>query len=295
MVRIFQWPDGKLVGMAYPAVNGDWSFQPALAGSYGLTYIASGCQPITHGPYLVDTGIWTPIELDPLLWLDASDHDTLTLDGLNNVEGWADKGSAGHHVEQTRGSVRAVDLGVNGRPSVSLGFNGFGEIVFAASIAISSAYTMFFVKQPFSWNGNNPGIWRGGSDSRGGDNFVYQGSTGRPAIRRNNTWALEPASGYGLPLNEPALVSISVDDQGASYRNLAVERHYNSHAISSTGFQLHRMGWQYDSAEYMGAHFGEILILSGIPDNETRQQIEGYLAEKWGLRGQLPDHHPHAL
>lgn len=53
-VRIFSWPTSELVGVAVPDESGDWSHEVPLTGEYGLTYIAAGCQPITHGPYLIE-------------------------------------------------------------------------------------------------------------------------------------------------------------------------------------------------------------------------------------------------
>lgn len=53
-IRIFIWPEGELVDVIEPDANGDWDFLPAFSQSYGITYIASGCRPVTHGPYFVE-------------------------------------------------------------------------------------------------------------------------------------------------------------------------------------------------------------------------------------------------
>ncbi|MFB2705435.1 LamG domain-containing protein [Marinobacter shengliensis] len=54
LVRIFYWPDRAVVSTTEPDPNGDWSFIAPHDGEYGVTYIADGCQPITHGPYFVE-------------------------------------------------------------------------------------------------------------------------------------------------------------------------------------------------------------------------------------------------
>lgn len=52
-VNVFIWPRGPIVDTATPDSNGDWAaFAPTV--NYGVTYIAEGCQPITHGPYLAE-------------------------------------------------------------------------------------------------------------------------------------------------------------------------------------------------------------------------------------------------
>jgi len=38
---------------------------------------------------------------------------------------------------------------------------------------------------------------------------------------------------------------------------------------------------------------GEIIVVDGISTIENRQKIEGYLAHKWGLTGNLPSNHPY--
>lgn len=55
-VRVFSWPDMELTSTAVPDINGDWAAEVTVSGDYGVTYIALGCQPITHGPYLIETG-----------------------------------------------------------------------------------------------------------------------------------------------------------------------------------------------------------------------------------------------
>ena len=53
-VRVFSWPDMELTSTAVPDINGDWSAEVTVSGDYGVTYIALGCQPITHGPYYLE-------------------------------------------------------------------------------------------------------------------------------------------------------------------------------------------------------------------------------------------------
>ncbi len=39
--------------------------------------------------------------------------------------------------------------------------------------------------------------------------------------------------------------------------------------------------------------FAEIVFLTGTTNDIDRQKMEGYLAWKWGLQGQLPAGHPY--
>lgn len=57
LVRVFRWPNGELLRTATPDSSGDWAvlFPTEASIEVGVTYIAAGCQPITHGPYLFES------------------------------------------------------------------------------------------------------------------------------------------------------------------------------------------------------------------------------------------------
>lgn len=50
-VLLFAWKNGKCLGKAIPNAAGSWSFNYTENMIVGITYVADGCEPITHGPY----------------------------------------------------------------------------------------------------------------------------------------------------------------------------------------------------------------------------------------------------
>ncbi len=50
-VSIFNWEDGKCLAQAVPDIVGNWSFEYNHNINVGITYVADGCEPITHGAY----------------------------------------------------------------------------------------------------------------------------------------------------------------------------------------------------------------------------------------------------
>lgn len=50
-VLLFAWKNGKCLGKAIPNAAGNWSFDYDTNLVVGITYVADGCEPITHGPY----------------------------------------------------------------------------------------------------------------------------------------------------------------------------------------------------------------------------------------------------
>ena len=50
-VLLFQWKTGKCLAKRVPDSAGNWSFEYEINMIVGITYVADGCEPITHGPY----------------------------------------------------------------------------------------------------------------------------------------------------------------------------------------------------------------------------------------------------
>lgn len=50
-VLLFTWKTGKCLGKSIPDSTGNWSFDYDINLIVGITYVADGCEPITHGPY----------------------------------------------------------------------------------------------------------------------------------------------------------------------------------------------------------------------------------------------------
>ena len=51
-VLIFDWITGAYIGVSTPNGSGVWTFDYRTDLLCGITYVADGCEPITHGPYL---------------------------------------------------------------------------------------------------------------------------------------------------------------------------------------------------------------------------------------------------
>lgn len=50
-VSIFNWSDGKCIAQVLPDASGAWQYSYSKNINVGVTYVADGCEPITHGPY----------------------------------------------------------------------------------------------------------------------------------------------------------------------------------------------------------------------------------------------------
>ncbi len=54
-VSIFNWSDGKCIAQVIPDALGNWSYSYIKTLKIGVTYVANGCEPITHGKYTLAT------------------------------------------------------------------------------------------------------------------------------------------------------------------------------------------------------------------------------------------------
>lgn len=50
-VLIYRWKDGKCLFKAAPDASGQWYFDYDINLIIGITAVADGCEPVTHGPY----------------------------------------------------------------------------------------------------------------------------------------------------------------------------------------------------------------------------------------------------
>ena len=83
-VQIFNWTDGKCIAQVTPDLSGAWSYEYNKTLKVGVTYVANGCEPITHGAY--DFAYEASIATDTILHYsfngDALDQSVNVLNGV---------------------------------------------------------------------------------------------------------------------------------------------------------------------------------------------------------------------
>lgn len=50
-VSIFSWANGRCIAQVVPDASGNWSYSYSETMEVGISYIAEGCEPVTHGKY----------------------------------------------------------------------------------------------------------------------------------------------------------------------------------------------------------------------------------------------------
>jgi hypothetical protein len=227
---------------------------------------------------------WTPADISTELWLDGADASTITLVS-GKVSQWDDKKGNGRSATQTNAALRPVysATGLGGKGAVALdtatgqlSVNSFGSGTYSwfCALGASSGTTLTLIGGvntfiPLAVVSTNSNILRvNGTNDPSSASQLYNGESTQSVVLRTDVY-------YKLS-------SAAVTDAIAAYVNIPV--------ITSTV----RLGWTDANASYGYTGFaGEFIVVSGTPSTTDRQKIEGYLAHKWGMTGNLPAGHPY--
>jgi len=242
--------------------------------SHGRTNIADILSILSGGAIMA---LWTPAELTTLLWLDADDAATITID--TGVGQWADKSGNNRHAVQTTDANQPVITagGLNGKNIVTFdGSSDFLEIAGSIGTNVSIFYVQITADTPYIVLNENSLTTDFGACAQSGSAAAVSTNFGTPTYYKNGasqTWA-NRGQVYTALHNAPHIV-------GAVNANLTS---WTSARIS---------GYTASSTFLLAGSIAEMIIISGSISTDDRQLIEGYLAWKWGLEGSLAADHPY--
>ena len=231
------------------------------------------------------------------LWLDAADPSTIT--GTSPVTAWRDKSGNGNNGTAS-GSPVVLANSINGSyPSIY--FDGASSIA-GATVNSGTTLTAFCILQTTDANLNTNG--RLLSLSAPGRNdydnvqscIPYDQFNGAIInTNRGNTGSVGVL--YNVPVGTSALLATIFDGNTSNifYANGSLQ--FTSTAASwnqSFSITTYCIGNAINpnSAWYKG-RIGEIILFNTAVTTFQRQQVEGYLAQKWGLQTSLPPNHPY--
>jgi hypothetical protein len=273
-----------------------------------------------------EAALWTPAYLPSTtnaLWLDAADSTKVLTNASGAVTNWLDKSGNNRTFAQTVAS--------NQPAYTSGGPNGLSVLSFTNSYLTStndrSTWTflhdgtkvsMFSIVKVWTNSGataTNIGgyaLWGTAQLSATTGSYVYVddryangrtnnmlhvvfGGTGASPVQniKNHTWVT----------GEYRLLSLYSDPGASTASNRSIIR-ANGTTVSQantlttapkTGnpaYSLEIGALGNGVARFVG-DFAEIVFLTGTTNDIDRQQMEGYLAWKWGMQGQLPAGHPY--
>jgi len=267
---------------------------PTIDGVYKLED-DSGFYLTAANDYLAfetaETALWTPANSTAIEgWWDASDSSTITTSG-SEVTQWSDKSGNGNDVSQSAGGSRPspVANGLNGLQV--LNFDGTADHLVSNTFVLQNAHSIYAVAKS-NTNGyrrllNIEKYYYLGNGNGNNDFATLYGSNGWISTDTNT-----PAKSIEA---HSILVAVSDGTNAIPYHNGTAQnsRSSNMGGAAPAGITIGRHSAK--SEQYWDGHIAEIIIFNKNHSNTEREQVEGYLAHKWGIDGNLDSSHPYAL
>ena len=243
-------------------------------------------------------GLWTPANITTTAWFDAADTGTITESG-GAVSQWGDKSGNGNHATQSSGSLQ---------PAFNSGrmqFNGSGKIFQITNDPFKGMQNPCVVMLG-RWDGS--ATWSNTFVSYLGEGTIGWQVRQKSSDIRNFCFTLRS----GTTQSDASIVSTNTDFFiGSTYR-----RDTTTRIIKHNGTQEYIASGDTGTVDYSGTDgrsaiggrysgdnftspnanlngsLKEMIVMDDATDAEV-QKLEGYLAWKWGLEGNLPAGHPY--
>ena len=231
------------------------------------------------------------------LWLDAADtsSDSMILSG-SNISTWKDKSGTGNNATANTGTVSTNSTKINGLNTIRFSTSSFLNI---ASFTMTANISVFAVLRGVTAQGSgNAGYFFLGNGAQPSF-FVYTlqpqfGNISGPysawvATTGETNWYM-PSSDFFL--NNPGFI---YTDNSSSFVNgsqltFNPNRASVPNAVSAGAYSI-QVGGRVQS-DSLAFDFAECIFYNRTITAAQRQQVESYLAQKWGLTGSLPAGHP---
>ena len=263
-----------------------WGMNYTLSASHpGLTYI------IYKTPNVIkSTTLFSPTQIIGCqLWLDSSDTSTFTFTSGSNINTWIDKSASG------------LTATYAGTPPVLTKYNGYNAIQFSGAnylttgtlssgVLDSTGITYFTVATMTDTNGASQYSNAAVVIATASPEKVIRYNGGNCLYTINTSVLRGLANDYTSGVNcfVDTAASFYVYQNGTNtYSNLTAVTY--AAQTTSTYFQIGNWG----TSRFIG-YMNEIIVFNWALPDAQRQQVEAYLAQKWGFGSSLPRNHPGA-
>lgn len=269
---------------------------PVIDGAYKLAD-NSGFYLTAANDYLAfEADLWTPTQISTLSWYDVSDNSTITEAG-GIVTSIADKSGNGINLTANSASTNnhtLLSASQNGLDVVDL--DGDDRYEATSAIAVPNGDVSFFIVCKVETVSNSSDSILSGVASN--NTFNFQSSTSnnfRPVVLGPNFATISTTTNYEGAYR---VYNALFDYGGGSGKYYSIvdgstvgSKNYTTALNQSLDIQVFSDRNQFFCPE---GQLAEIVVCTDVTTS-TRQKIEGYLAHKWGIDGNLDSSHPYAL
>ena len=213
------------------------------------------------------------------VWLDGSDYSSFTFSSGSNISVWKDKSGTGNNFALNTGTTTNISDG------------GYSVVNFPSGAMMKSVNQVTLSNTSSVWIVAKVTINSGGlSDLFSFYNVGAGAGLGAFSTRYNNGILVGTQASTG-DFNDTANAAYYVN--GTFNPNFGSNYYYNTYAIIGT-VSVAQSGSTYIMlsddfySRYFVGNIAEFIYYPGGVTSSQRQQIEGYLAAKWGLLNNLP-------
>jgi uncharacterized repeat protein (TIGR02543 family) len=266
-----------------------WNALPEVDAGPDQTVVLGGFVP------------WTPAGIPMAAWYDAADAASITASG-DRVSQWNDKSGKHNHAAQANDLQRPTTGSANIGGLNAISFNPEDNQFLAApdheslDLDATGGANVFAVLNYAGYVNRGSGL-----NSILSKDALLSASAAY-GIRLNSTNTLSFKAAADLNISTSDVMSsqdiifggIRVDSTNTAsvYINGALMGTDGTASIASDNASSLVIGGETTTSRCADVRIGEILIIPGELTAENRQKLEGYLAHKWGLAGNLPAEHP---
>jgi len=227
------------------------------------------------------------------LWFDAADSNTITLSS-GSLTQWNDKSGNGRNLTAVSGYANATVSSAfqNGLNVFNFSGNGLYRTVANSAVYPQDVYIIVALK---SLTNQSDVLSMGPTDADNFNSLIFSEDI-------QSRW--KNGSSFGIrnlfsPINETSTGFLLIQWSIANInyllrRNGTLLVQSSSFAYSLPGGSIFQVGFRHTditSANFSG-YIGEIVVFNNQLGDAQRQQVEGYLAHKWGMSASLPATHP---
>jgi hypothetical protein len=281
----WKWGIQSLLPRAHP----NFSVNGTVVGPFPLAVLTT-----TPFKSSMNSPFFSPLSIaGSSFWFDGSDSASLVLSG-SNITRWNDKSGRAYHLNAVSGYANATVSSAyqNGLNVINFSGNGLYRAVANSAVYPQDVYIIVSLK---SLTAQSDVLAIGPTDADNFNSLIFSEGT-------QSRW--KNGSSYGVrnvfsTVDETSrgvlLIQWSIANNNYLLRRngtlLAQSSSFSYNLPAGSIFQVGFRHTDITSANFSG-YIGEILVYNTQLGSDQRQQVEGYLAWKWGIQSSLPGTHP---
>jgi hypothetical protein len=264
-----------------------------LASKWGLQ--ASFPAPVAIGPYagpIIPVRNFSPLDIDGLsLWLDAADATQFTFSSGSNISSVREKSGNTYTFTQGGTASRLTRTTVNGRPTIFLDNDGTNNAWMTSPVPLPSTLTVVQVLTPLAYSGPTaPFLWSWNTGGTGGRTAGLRCNSSN-SINPYITWVGDNGNSLPITTGTSYVHFVEFTNSGANVRQslngtTPTAGTLTAYNVTPSVFLLGGDGPTTPTI-YSRMYMSELIMFSNVLTTSQRQQLETYLADKWGLRASM--------